>query len=148
MTTATSKGSSEAQIRALMDDRAKAARAKDVDRILSHFAPDVRSFEFEPPLQIVGSAAVRKACETGYSAFQGSFDYEVSDLHIAAGDDVAFCHSLNRIGGTTMDGERTEMWARETVCFRKIDGQWKIAHQHLSVPLDAESGAAAVDLEP
>ena len=40
------------------------------------------------------------------------------------------------------------MWVRGTLCFRKIDGNWLIAHDQVSVPLDIASGRGVVDLEP
>jgi ketosteroid isomerase-like protein len=64
------------------------------------------------------------------------------------GDDVAFAHSLNRISGTLKDGSRSDFWLRSTTCFRKIDGNWLIAHDHVSVPLDLEPGTALLNLEP
>jgi len=64
------------------------------------------------------------------------------------GDDVAFGHSLNRITGTLKNGHRSEVWHRWTACFRKIDGTWLIAHDHVSVPIDFESGRALLDLQP
>jgi hypothetical protein len=35
---------------------------------------------------------------------------------------------------------------RSTVCFRKTDGAWSVAHEHTSVTFDAESGRASVNL--
>ena len=34
------------------------------------------------------------------------------------------------------------------LCFRKIAGTWKIAHEHESVPFHIDSGKAANDLQP
>jgi hypothetical protein len=31
---------------------------------------------------------------------------------------------------------------------RKIDGQWKVVHEHVSVPFDMETGKAMLDLKP
>ncbi len=71
------------------------------------------------------------------------------DLRITADEDVAFCHSLNRMSGVKTDGEKADMWLRETICFRKIDGKWKITHEHESVPFYMDgSYKAAVDLKP
>jgi ketosteroid isomerase-like protein len=39
-------------------------------------------------------------------------------------------------------------WLRSTLGFRKIDGRWRVAHQHVSVPFDMESGQAKLDLKP
>ena len=57
-------------------------------------------------------------------------------------------HSLNRLSGTLTDGRQTATWVRWTGCFRKLDGDWRIAHDHVSVPLDLPSGKALLDLEP
>jgi ketosteroid isomerase-like protein len=67
---------------------------------------------------------------------------------ITVGDDVAFGHSLNRISGTLKNGNRADYWVRSTICFRKIDGNWLIVHDQVSVPLDVESGRALLNLEP
>ena len=80
--------------------------------------------------------------------YQRPLGYEIHDLTITVGDDVAFAHSLNRISGTLKNGSRNEFWLRATTCFRKIDGKWLIAHDQVSVPLDLESGRALLNLEP
>jgi ketosteroid isomerase-like protein len=40
------------------------------------------------------------------------------------------------------------MWVRATFCFQKIDGNWLIAHDQASVPLDIVSGKGVTNLEP
>jgi uncharacterized protein (TIGR02246 family) len=142
------KVNSEAQIRELVDNWVKAVRAKDIDGVMSHYAPDLLSFDVMPPLQYVGAEAYRKLWEMCFNEFQGSIGFEMRDLRISASDDVAFCHSLNRLTGTMKNGEKNDMWARATVGFRKIDGQWLVTHEHASVPFDPESGKASLDLKP
>jgi ketosteroid isomerase-like protein len=44
--------------------------------------------------------------------------------------------------------DRTDFWLRWTPCFRKVDGNWLIAHEQLSVPVDPESGSALLNLKP
>ena len=39
-------------------------------------------------------------------------------------------------------------WVRYTAGFRKIDGNWFIAHDQVSVPVDYGSGRALLNLEP
>ncbi len=47
------------------------------------------------------------------------------------------------------DGEKVDMWLRETLCFRKIDGRWLVTHEHASVPFYMDgSERAALDLKP
>ncbi len=135
-------------IRELVDASSDAVRAKDVDALISHFAPDVLSFDVVGPLQYTGVDDARKRAEAWFGSFDGPIGYQVRDLSIFTGDDVAFCHSLNQVRATKSDGEKLEMWWRATLCFRRISGTWKITHQHNSVPFDGESGKASIDLQP
>src|ERR1700730_7526245 len=104
-----SKAIEEAEIRALIDTRVKAVRTKDVNMALSNIAPDILSFDVVNPLQYIGSDASRKRTEDLFSSFQGPIGYEIRDLSITTGDDVAFCHSLNQVSATKTDGKKFEM---------------------------------------
>ena len=51
--------------------------------------------------------------------------------------------------GARTDGAHTDVWLRATVCFRRVDGAWKVAHEHASVPFYMDgSFRAAIDLKP
>jgi ketosteroid isomerase-like protein len=123
-------------------------RAKDLDALRRVYAADVVSFDVEPPLQHVGIDAKLKNWANAFTFFR-EVDYEVRDLILTVGDDVAFGHCFGRLSGTLGDGTATSgMWVRATFCFRKIDGDWLIAHDQASVPFDIRSGRGVVDLEP
>ena len=141
------KALAEAQIRALVDDWARAVRAKDVAGVIAHYAPGSVTFDLAPPLISTGADA--KGLQAWFSTWRGPLGYEIRDLNVTAGDDVAFCHGLNRLSGTKTDGETADVWFRQTLCLRKVGGEWKIAHQHESVPFYMDgSFRAAVDLTP
>ena len=148
VTTEDNRMKDKAEIRALIDGFVKAIRAKDVNGVMSVFAPDVVSFDLGPPLQHGGGEAFVTRWRELFASYQGPIDYEVHDLSVTAGDDVAFTHSLNRIGGTTRSGQRTDRWLRWTACYRKINDKWLIVHEQVSVPVDVQSGKAALDLKP
>jgi ketosteroid isomerase-like protein len=75
--------------------------------------------------------------------------YEVRDLAVTTGDDVAFGHCFGRLSGTLTDGTATDgMWVRATFCFQKIDGDWVIVHDQASVPFDMVTGKGLTDLKP
>jgi uncharacterized protein (TIGR02246 family) len=145
---ATTKATDEREILALMDDLASAIHAKDVDAVMAHYAPDVLTFDLLAPLQYSGAGAIRKRVSEWFSSFQGPIGYEVRNLSITAGDDVAFCHSLTGSSGTRNDGTKIEMWWRATNGFRKISGRWMVTHGHSSEPFDAKSGKALLELKP
>ncbi len=138
----------ESEIHAVMDHVADTIRAKDVDALMAHYAPDVLTFDLLPALQYQGANAVRKRVSQWFSSFQGPIGFEILNLSITAGDDVAFCSSLNGSTETNKDGAKIEMWWRATNGFRKVGGKWLVTHGHSSEPFDTASGKALVDLKP
>jgi uncharacterized protein (TIGR02246 family) len=148
MTAGDGRTTADAEIRALIEQQAEAIRAKDIDGCLSSYAPDVLLFDVVNPLLSRGSEAARKRLAAWFASFAGPIGYEVRDLAIAAGDDVAFCHSVKHVSATTAKGQSLDMWWRATICLRKVDGAWQVTHEHASVPFDAASGRASLDLEP
>ncbi len=144
----TQHATDEAEIRAQLDRLVAAIQAMDLERVKSIYASDAVSFDVQPPLQVVGREAKSRNWADVFTAFQRPLDYEIRDLTIAVDGDLAFLHSLNRLTGTLRNGKRSGFWVRATACFRRIDGNWLIAHDHVSVPFDVESGRGLVDLEP
>ncbi|MCO5994362.1 YybH family protein [Actinoallomurus rhizosphaericola] len=138
----------EAEIRQRVEEIVEGIRAKDLETLQRLYATDVVSFDIDPPLQHVGIAAKMRNWANVFAFFQ-DVTYEVRDLAITAGDDVAFGHGFGRLSGTLNNGTATSgMWVRATFCFRKIDGTWLIAHDQVSVPLDVASGRGVTDLQP
>ena len=142
------KKNDETAIKRVIEGGVNAVRNKDIGGVMSLYAPEVVSFDIVPPLRYIGADAFRKVWEEVFSVYQGPIDYEVHDLNITVGDDVAFTHSLNRISGTMNTGQKTNLWLRWTACFRKINGKWLIVHHHNSVPVDLEHGKAVLSLKP
>jgi uncharacterized protein (TIGR02246 family) len=138
----------EVEIRELIDDRVKAVRAKDINALVSSYAPDVLAFDVVNPLQATGSDAIRRRLEEWFSSFEGPIGFEIRGLTITAREDVAFCHGLSGVNGATTAGGKINMWYRTTICCRKVDGKWIITHEHDSVPFNVETGKASLDLAP
>jgi PhnB protein len=147
MTAGNGKAMEEAKIRAMLEEWANAIRAKDAEGIVSHQAEAFIHFSLAPPLLSTESDA--KGLAAWFDTWEGPLGYEFRDLTIVMGDDAAFCHSLNRLSGTKVGGGKNSVWLRQTLGFRKIGGEWKIAHHHESVPFYMDgSFKAAVDLKP
>ena len=47
-----------------------------------------------------------------------------------------------------MYGQEVDLWTRVTNCFRRIDGEWLMIHDHVSVPIDLATGKALLNLSP
>ena len=136
----------EALIRQRVEDWANSIHAKDIDGVMSLYAPNVVSFDVGAPLRYVGAERKRTAWEEVFAAYTGPMTYEVRDLNVTTDGDLAFVHSVNHVKGTLASGHTQELWVRWTACFRRIDGVWRIVHDHVSVPADLEHGRAIVNL--
>jgi ketosteroid isomerase-like protein len=123
-------------------------RTKDLDALRRLYDADVVSFDVEPPLQHVGIEAKLRNWTHVFTLFE-DVRYEIRDLTIAVGDDVAFGHGFGRLSGTLTNGTETSgMWVRATLCFRRVEGTWLIVHDQASVPFDLPSGKGVTDLQP
>ena len=144
----TSRHADESEVRTVIDALADAVRARDVDAMLALCAPNVVVFDLLPPLAHEGTDAVEGAWVAPLQSLEGQAEYEIEHLDVAVGGDVAFGHALTPFGGTTKEGGRTHAWLRSTLGFRRLDGRWKLVHQHVSAPIDMETGRALLDVKP
>jgi ketosteroid isomerase-like protein len=140
----------EQQIRALLQSRLAALRAKDAGQFVAAFDTSIVKFDLAPPLRESGPGVLDPAgLQWWLNTWDGEMSVELAELSITVGGDVAFCHCLQHIQGTRSDGAHENTWTRSTLGLKKIDDVWKITHEHNSVPLYMDgSGSAAVDLEP
>ena len=149
MPTEDSKAKNEVQVREVIATWAKAFSAKDVEGTMACFAPDVLTFDLAPPLQYAGREVIRKVLEDWFPTWDGPIGLEIRDLRVTADGHVAYCTSLQRMSGTKVDGEKPNLWFRSTMCLQKIDGTWRIEHEHTSTPFYMDgSDKAALDLKP
>jgi ketosteroid isomerase-like protein len=138
----------EALIRQRVEDYAKAISAKDIDSVMSFFAPNLVSFDIAiETLRYVGADNKRREWQKAFAAYS-SIAYEVRDLNVTTHGELAFVHAVNHVNGTLASGHITDMWVRWTACFRRIDGVWLVVHDHVSVPADLEHGQAVLNLTP
>jgi len=128
------KTTDETQIRELIETWAQSVRDRDIDGILAHHAFDILLFDVPPPVQLRGIHEYRRSWEHFLRWFGDSGVFEISELNITAGDDVAFGHGLIRCSGTEASPYKVELVVRLTICCRKIQGQWIVMHEHHSEP--------------
>ena len=122
------------EIRDLVENWAKAVRSKDLNGILANHSPEILMFDVPPPIQSKGIEAYKKTWDLFFSWFKDSWAFDISEMNIVAGDDVAFVTALMRCAGTKADGQRTELDFRLTIGLRKIGNKWIVLHEHHSIP--------------
>ncbi len=140
--------STESEITALLDSWAAAIRAKDIDRLMSLYSPDIVYFDVVPPLRFTGSAAVRRNFFRWFDSWNGPIGQEIRDLEILASEDIAAAYMLIRASGNLKNGPEVGYWVRATVGCQRSNHRWLITHEHVSLPVEFPSGSAAMDLMP
>ncbi|RSM89409.1 DUF4440 domain-containing protein [Kibdelosporangium aridum] len=139
----------ETRIRQIAAEMRDAMVAGDAEAIVGQYAPQMVKYDLAPPLRNVAPLDAG-ALKTWFATFDGPVDYEIRDLEVVAGAEVAYTTSLHRLSATPLgSSESFDLWFRVTVCLRKIDGDWRVTHEHSSTPfyMDGSFGAA-LDLQP
>jgi uncharacterized protein (TIGR02246 family) len=124
----------EAAIRKQVENWAAAVRRKDLNAILANHSPDILMFDVPPPLESKGLEAYKKTWELFFSWAHDPVVFNIREMSVTAGDDVAFVAALMRCAGTEVSGEDIELDFRLTIGLRKIDDQWIVLHEHHSIP--------------
>jgi ketosteroid isomerase-like protein len=138
----------EAAIRGLVGRIIEGLQNRDPESLRELYAEDIVSFDVEPPLQHVGIEAKLKNWAPVFQFF-ATVRYEIRDLEVVVGGDVAFGYGFGRLSGTLKDGSAVGgMWVRVTYCLTRTGGAWRVAHDQVSVPLDIATGKALTDLQP
>jgi ketosteroid isomerase-like protein len=140
--------STQSEVRVLLDSRSEAIGAKDIDRLMSLYSPDVVYFDLVPPLRYTGAAVLRTRFLDWFSRWKSAIGQELRDVHILASGDIAAAHMLIRAGGTLKDGHKVGYWVRVSNFFQRSNRRWLITHEHVSLPVDLKSGRAVMDLVP
>ncbi len=125
----------EAAIKALYVKWNDAFNKKDVDAIMSFYAPDVFVYDVIPPRAYPSWDAYRKNW-TGLFAQFPTVKNTVSDLHVAVIGPVAYTRFINSGTMTANDGTQSTIVVRSTDVWRRINGKWLIVQEHNSVPVD------------
>jgi len=124
------ESTSEGQIRQLIEDRLEAIQDRNIDQLLSAYASDAVIFDIQDHREL-DRATLQKKWE---ERLQPSDDlqYELEDVKIRAQQNLGFCHSVIHATGTNKAGQKIDQRLQVTDGLARIDGEWKIVHEHLS----------------
>ena len=129
--------SDEADIRALITRWVDAVQRRELDEVVAHHADEIVMFDVPPPHRGVRGMAEYRDSWGPFFDWQRGADgiFELVELNVEAGTDVAFAYALLRCG-TPADFEANPAnRLRVTVGLRKVAGQWTVVHEHHSFPM-------------
>jgi uncharacterized protein (TIGR02246 family) len=124
----------EVAVRGVIESWTSAVRRRDIAGILKSHSSDVVMFDVPPPFQSRGIDAYRKTWDMFFSWTNDPIPFDVTDISITVGNDVAFVVAAMACAEPGSDGKPKPLDFRLTVGLRKIGGHWTIMHEHHSVP--------------
>jgi len=126
----------EAQVRELVENWAKAVRERDIEKILAHHSVDFVMYDVPPPFQSVGLDAYRSTWEDMFFKYTKPGVFDMDELNIVAGSDVAFCFATMKCADKSNSTDYVDLPFRLTIGLQKINNQWTIVHEHHSIPAE------------
>jgi uncharacterized protein (TIGR02246 family) len=134
VTMSTSPSDDEAQVRRLIESWAAAIRARDLAGVVVAHAPDMLMLDVPPPVQLRGAEDYQNSWPALFEWFGRHGRFDLDQLEVVAGRDVAYAHAFANCAGENPDGSEAPVVVRLTICLRKIDGAWSVTHEHHSLP--------------
>jgi ketosteroid isomerase-like protein len=123
----------EKAVRTLIEAWVSGVQACDLDAVCDHRSEEVVMFDVPPPEDGVrGTAAYRAAWPTFFDWVGGGARFELVELDVTAGTDVAYAWALLRCGTDDDLRSDTARRLRLTLGLRRNDAGWKVAHEHHS----------------
>lgn len=126
----------EEEIRSLSAAWAKAFEEKVIDRLKAGAASSMSLFDVKSPFRTKGAQA-------HLSYFPARLKSKRRNIRVTRWADVAFAHFLHDIDPTGGGSRAIDTRLRITLFFRRISGQWRIVHDHVSVPLEPKTGESS-----
>jgi uncharacterized protein (TIGR02246 family) len=136
------------QVQQLLATWDQAFLSHDLNQVLATYTEDVLAFDVMGPLQFKGRERYGQHWQACLDMCTGQPTVSRQDLEIEVSGDLALVHYLMHCSGTNSEGKEEGCWMRVSQNCRRQQGRWLICHEHLSVPVDMESGKAVFEAQP
>jgi ketosteroid isomerase-like protein len=133
--------SDKAAIQSLETTYNEGLNSRDVDKIMSVYAPGKQLFVFDvvPPREYTSWEAYKKDWQELFASLPGPIKNTISEQTIHVVGSLAYGHNIQTGEFTRKDGTKLVVVARTTDVYRKMSGKWLIVEEHNSVPVDLDT---------
>lgn len=129
----TSTTDDHAAVRRVIGDWHRAIVRGDLEGVVAAHTDDIVMFDVPPPERGVRGLADHEATWPSFFEWLSSgASFEIDELEVVGGDDVAFAWALLRCGSETELRERPDRRLRLTLGLRRLEAGWVIEHEHHS----------------
>ena len=128
----------EKEIHALIKEWTNFLHEKNADGLVQDYTEEAVTFDVGT--QRKGQQAIKQLWLDCFPYFEGDAHMERKNLTVHVEGNLAIMHCYCRLWADTSPPKEQAPWIRTTVCYRKINDQWKVIHDHISVPVDFMEG--------
>ncbi|NHC03452.1 nuclear transport factor 2 family protein [Acinetobacter sp. 187] len=114
----------------------------DAEALLSQCAQNVSMFDVSS--HINGLNEYRAEWEKFSPYFMDGMQISRRDVKLITSESLAVLHCQSKVEHSALKGKLQMPWCRTTLCLEKTQGQWRVVHQHISMPVDMMTGKAIV----
>lgn len=126
----------ETEIRRMIAAWSRALEAKDLEALTADYLPETVLFDGIPPYKTIGRDAIRAIWANCLPYFPEQFKSEHRDITIQVSGDLALVYCVHHIVPTPADDPSGQTWMRVTIGYRRVAGEWKVVHEHFSLPFN------------
>lgn len=135
-------------IKAILAQMENGMRTNQLDAITESYDDNIVAYDAVMKLQFLNKKDYTDHWATCLSYAPKGMIYESREPVIHADDNIAFSYNLARCGCYDEDGKEQSSWTRVTRGYKKLNGQWRVIHEHFSFVIDMENGNALFDIQP
>ncbi|MCB1651623.1 MAG: nuclear transport factor 2 family protein [Alphaproteobacteria bacterium] len=141
--------SNEQEIKDLFEQWKNNLQRKNFEALIKNYAPDFIGFDVKENIE--GPLAYKALWEKCAPYFDTP-EPQYKNIKLEITDNMAAMYGLTRMTGMNLPEEMknspmAKSWLRLTVVYKKIDGLWKVLHEHVSYPVDCENEKPAYILD-
>lgn len=118
---------------------------KDIERLAEYYSEDCTTFDVGA--QVKGPEAIKSLWEPCLQFFGDHIGIQRKNESLIVSEELALFTSYNRLTGMASDMDAAKSWLRATVVLRKLEGEWKIIHEHISFPFECDKEKPAYILD-
>ena len=134
-----------AEVSDVFKNYSDAVYEKDVEKFLSAYAPDVHLYDCWNNWEYNGIAEWRAAVTEWFSGLEEGMWLRAELSGESGNENAGLAHVQGNMSFAAVDGEGKElrkMVNRFTFLLEKVEGSWRITHEHSSLPINTEDDKA------
>ncbi|OTG83919.1 YybH family protein [Acinetobacter sp. ANC 4648] len=120
----------------------QAVVGKHIEDLVDQCANDVSLFDVSSQLE--GVEAYKTEWDKLSPYFNDDMHITRRDIKLYTSEDLAILHCYSKVENTALKAKLQMPWCRTTLCLQKKDGQWRVVHQHISMPINMMTGKAVM----